>query len=282
VRRRTPAGTSRRTGRVPDAGRVIAEVSAALRALYGSLLPDGVLLRFGPPAGDGASALCFFLASIEEDAQGVPADWADVRDERGRVLGRQPPPRRFDLLYLVTAWAPEGSPDGHRQEALLDVVLAATVPGTRLSQGLLSGDLAGPGVSVLVRLAPRAARAYAELGLPPRTVLGLTVNAPLIVPMSTDVAAPAEQITLGVDRAGPARPAPDATSPLPPESRRWRKSQIAEHPPVEHSPAAEHSSSVEQDPPGGERAPAGVPAGGAVPRQQRTAKESHARRGEAR
>ncbi|HEY2675130.1 MAG TPA: Pvc16 family protein [Rugosimonospora sp.] len=266
---------------------MIAEVSAALSALYGPLLPDGVSLRFAPPAGDGASALCFFLASIEEDTQGVPADWADVRDERGRVLGRQPPPRRFDLLYLVTAWAPDGSPDGHRQEALLDVVLAATVPGTRLSQGLLSGDLAGPGVSVLVRLAPQAVRAYADLGLPPRTVLGLTVNAPLILPMSADVAAPAEQITLGVDRARPARPAPAATPPLAPEPRRWRKSRIAEHPPADDSSAddlsaVEHSSSVEQDPPGGEREPAGVPAAGTVPRQQRTAKEGHARRGEAR
>jgi hypothetical protein len=289
VRHRTPAGTSRGTSPAGHAGGVIAEVSAALRGLYGPLMPDGVPLRFGPPAADTADAVCFFLASVEEDGHAAPADWADVRDEQGRVIGRRPPVRRFDLLYLVTAWAG----DGRREEALLDAVLAATVPTTRLSPELLTGSLVGPDAWVLVRLEPRAGRIYADLGLPPRTVLGLSVNAPLILPLDTDVAAPAEQITLGVDRRGPAGSPQPRGGANGREPGRWRRSRIDEHAPPDGTPpddtapggtardgTAQDSTAPDSTAQDSGGAAGGGGAGEPVP-PQRARKESHARRGEA-
>jgi hypothetical protein len=202
---------------------MIAEVSAALRALYQPLLPGGVHLRLGAPTGEGGNALCLFLVSIQEDPRAVPADWEDVRDSGGRVTGRQPPVRRFDLLYLVTAWAKETE----REDALLDIVLNATVPTVRLDPKILGGTLKDAPHPVLVRLAPDGTQVFADLGLPPRTVLGLNVNAPLIRPLSTDIAPPADQITLGVDRTTP----PGTTGLQGPGVRRpgqWRKSRIDE------------------------------------------------------
>jgi hypothetical protein len=203
---------------------MIAEVSAALRALYQPLLPSGVHLRLGAPTGDPGNALCLFLASLQEDPRAVPADWEDVRDSNGRVTGRQPPVRRFDLLYLVTAWAK----DSEREDALLDIVLNATVPTVRLDPAILGGTLKDAAHPVLVRLAPEGTQVYADLGLSPRTVLGLNVNAPLIRPLSTDLAPPADQITLGVDRTtppgGPWLQGPGVRRP-----GQWRKSRIDEH-----------------------------------------------------
>jgi hypothetical protein len=203
---------------------VIGEVSAALRALYGPLLPTGIPLRFGPPA-DASHALSVFLAGIDEDPHAVPADWVDVRDEQGRVLGRQPPIRRFELHYLVSAWAKTAE----AEESLLDLVLAATVPTVRLDPALLGGTLRGTHEPVLIRLAPDAATRWADLGLPPHTVLGLDVNAPLIRPLATDLAPPAEQITLGVDRGTGRARAPGGTSVRGPSQ--WRSTKVDEHPP---------------------------------------------------
>ena len=239
-------------GRV-HAGGVIAEVSAALRSLYSPLLPSGVHLRFGAPNGDQGNALCLFLASVVEDPRAVPADWEDVRDEQGRVTARQPPVRRFDLLYLVSAWAK----DSEREDALLDIVLNATVPTVRLEPALLGGTLRGVDQPVLVRLAPEATQVWAGLDLPARTVLGLNVSAPLIRPLSTDIAPPADQITLGVDRATP----PAAAGLGGPTTRRpgqWRRSRIDEHD-QEHPPVPRQ----------------GAPADNGA----RTGKESHAARG---
>lgn len=202
---------------------MIAEVGAALRALYSPLVPDGSAVRFGPPGQvpDGPGpVLSVFLAAIREDPDAGTGDWADVRDADGRVLGRRPPIRRFDLAYLVTAW---GGDD--RQEAeLLDRVLVAT--GQRLDQALFDDDTRASGVPVTVRLDPDAARVYADLGLPPRTVLGVTVTAPLVLPLVTDLAPPAEEIAVGVRRGVPGRTAgPNGNG-----RGRWRSARIDERP----------------------------------------------------
>ncbi len=222
VRQRTSGHSLSDAGRTAQTGRVIAEVSAALRGLYGPLLPSGVPLRFGPPT-DASSALSVFLAAVDEDPHAVPADWVDVRDDAGRVLGRQPPIRRFDLTYLVSAWAKTAE----AEEALLDLVLAATVPTIRLDPALLGGTLRGADEPVLIRLATDAATRWSDLGLPPHTVLGLTVNAPLIRPLATDLAPAADQITLGVQRGTSGAP---TTGPALRPPGKWRSSRIDEDP----------------------------------------------------
>lgn len=233
---------------------MIAEVSAALKALYSPLLPGGAALRFGAPTGDPGHALCFFLASVQEDPRAVPADWEDVRDEQGRVRGRQPPIHRFDLLYLVTAWAK----DSEREEALLDIVLDATTSTARLDPTLLGGTLRGASQPVVLRLVAEATQVWASLDLPPRTVLGLNVNAPLIRPLSTDIAPPADKITLGVDRSTPPG-APGLNGPGVRRPGQWRKSRVDEHGPVQPATPAESATVSARQP--------AMPRQGTVPRQ---------------
>jgi len=196
---------------------VIADVNRAVRGLLAPLLPPGCEVVFrasGEPDGDGP-ALVWFLAGIREDEKSAETDWADVRDEGGRVVGRRPPIRRFDLNYQVTAEAT----DPAVAAALLDSVLVAADPGKRVPAALLGESLAGRPVTL--RLGEPA-----YPGLPHRTTLGVVVNAPLVLPVVTDVAAPAEEIRLGVAAPGRSAPAPPATGRDKPG--RWRRAAIEE------------------------------------------------------
>jgi hypothetical protein len=187
---------------------MIAEVNRALTGLLEPLLPPGCEVRFGAPA-PGGKALAWFLADVREDA--AETDWTDVRDETGRVVARRPPVRRFDLHYLVTAEDPAA------EATLLDAVLTAADPGRRVPPDLLPETLAGRPITL--RLAGGAPASD-------RTALRVLVNAPLVLPPVTDVAAPAEDIRLGV--AAPGRPAPGPPPPARPGPRGWRGSRIEE------------------------------------------------------
>jgi hypothetical protein len=173
-------------------------------------------VHFGPQPPQPADTLNLFLAEIRQDTTAMAADWADVRDASGVLLGRQPPTRRFDLHYLVTAWSTD-----EREGELLDAVLAGVIPERRLDPALLTGPLAASPAPVLVRLDDRGAELHRGYGLPPRTVLGLVVNAPLVRPMETGLAPAAEQITVAVGR-GVRRP------PAPRGSAGWRAARVAE------------------------------------------------------
>jgi hypothetical protein len=181
---------------------MIAEVQRALGRLLAPLLPDGCAVRFGlsAPGGDG---LVWSLAGVREDESGGGTDWTDVRDEAtGRVVARRPPVRRFDLSYRVTAAASD--PDV--EAALLDAVLTAVDPGRRL---------------------PAESAMTSRLGEPAGDgTLTVIVNAPLVLPVVTELAAPAEDIRLGV--AAPGRPVRPAAPRRP--VGRWRGTEIAEEP----------------------------------------------------
>lgn len=195
---------------------MIADVNGALRGLLTPLLPTGCGVRFGAAGGrnpgPGDAGLIFFLAEIREDEKAGDTDWEDIRDADGRVVARRPPVRRFDLHYLVTA----ETADPAVEAALLDAVLTAVDPGKRLPADLLGEALAGR--PVLLRLGE-------HLSYPSdRTTLSVIANAPLVLPVVTDVAAPAESIRLGV--APPGRPVPRAGPAGP--ARRWHGSTIEE------------------------------------------------------
>ncbi len=185
-------------------GGVIAEVQQAVRGLLTPLLPPDCELAFDAPA-----SLSFVLAAVGEDVQGSETDWTDIRSPEGRVVGRRPPVRRFDLTYAVSI-APE-SP------ALIDAVLIAVDPGKRLPVQLLAASLAGHPITV--RLGDQSLLPMSPLAFPPQpTVLAVVVNAPLVLPVVTEIAAPAERIRLGV--APPGRAAPASTGqPAPVSSR---------------------------------------------------------------
>jgi Pvc16 N-terminal domain len=201
---------------------VISEVNAALRAFLQPGLPAGCEIRFAPPtpAPTGA-ALELFLADVREDEKAAGTDWEDIRNSNGMVIARRPPVRRFDLHYLITA----ATDDQELQTRLLDAVLRTIDPGRRLDPALLGDEWAD--APVVLRLAGDAAATYARLGLPPRTVLGVVANAPLVLPLKTDLAKPADQISMDVARPGrvPA-PAPAARA-----HRRWRGATVHEEPP---------------------------------------------------
>jgi hypothetical protein len=195
---------------------VIADVNRALRGLLTPLLPAHCELRFAAPGPD--DGVTFFLADVHEDEKASGTDWTDLRDAAGRVTARRPPVRRFDLHYLVTVAAAEPEAEAD----LLDAVLIAADPGRRLPAELLPAGLAGHPVTL--RLGEGAWSAYADRGTAPRTALRVIANAPLVLPVVTDVAAPAENITLGVaapSRTAGRRPEPDAP-------RGWRGARISE------------------------------------------------------
>jgi hypothetical protein len=196
---------------------VIGDVNRALRDVLTPLVPAGCAVRFGanetshPEPGD--ATLTFFLAEVHEDEKAGDTEWSDIRDADGRVIARRPPVRRFDLHYLVTA----ATTDADLEGLLLDAVLAAVDPGKRLPATVLGEAFAER--PVMLRLGD---------GVPgplTRTTLRVIVNAPLVLPPVTDVAAPADNIRLGV--APPGRP-PRPPSPTRPGPRRWRGAAIEE------------------------------------------------------
>jgi hypothetical protein len=196
---------------------VIADVNHALRALLTPRLPTGGEVRFGPrdrpSSGPDETAVTFFLAGVREDEKASGTEWEDLRGPDGRVVARRPPIRRFDLHYLVTAQAPSWELEAQ----LLDAVLAAVDPGTRVAPDLLGETLADH--PVVLRLGER----------PPYptecTTLSVVANAPLVLPPIAGLAPPAESIRLAVAATGRDRPA-SRTGPAGP--RRWRGTVIEE------------------------------------------------------
>ncbi|GAA3300114.1 hypothetical protein GCM10020295_40040 [Streptomyces cinereospinus] len=130
---------------------MIHEVDEALRRLLGEsgLEASGVEVVFDAPTRDWAArrsapTVCAFLYDIREDATRRGSGAGEVYDADGRLVARRSPPRWFELTYLVTAWANRPQ-DEHR---LLSQVLARLVAHDTLPHRLLTGTLAGLGLTV--------------------------------------------------------------------------------------------------------------------------------------
>jgi hypothetical protein len=186
------------------------DVDASLAAMLTRQLPDGTTVSFEAPspawadAPPGKQVVNAFLYDIREEREGRGADWEDVRDEHGRVIGRQPPPRRYELSYLVTAWAGDAALE-HR---LLSDVLRMAFGGEAVPADCRVGSLAETGLPMLLRVVrqdpPHApSQVWSDLGLPPRLVVDVAVTAPLVPALVTDLAPPAEDMRLGIGRGGP-------------------------------------------------------------------------------
>jgi uncharacterized protein DUF4255 len=238
---------------------VLDHVDASLAAMLTRHLPDGTTVSFEAPcpawvdAPPGKQVVNAFLYSLREEMDGRAADWEDVRDERGRVLGRQPPPRRYELSYLVTAWAGDAALE-HR---LLSDVLRMAFAGEAFPADCRVGSLAETGLAVLLRVvrpdppySPTAV--WADLGLPPRLVVDVAVSAPLAPPLVTELAPPAEGMHLGIGRggpggftpAGPRGPQRPAASGLPVArpDQQWRSRQVDEQAKAAHGGDAQEST----------------------------------------
>jgi hypothetical protein len=187
------------------------EVERAVGALLAGHLPAGTLVRPEPPCdtwsgesvGDAGWVGVFLHLVRESHADGAIRGWSEDRDDTGRVIRRKAAERRYDLCYLVTAWA--ASYD--RELGLLGCVLRAVAHHPAVPDDLLTGSLAEAGGPVTVTVGrPGAPSAAAELwpalGVRPRTFLDLVVTAPVAPIVVTEIAGPPDVVDLGV--SGPA------------------------------------------------------------------------------
>jgi hypothetical protein len=191
-------------------GQVLEDVDGSLAALLAQAMPEGTTVTFAAPSPTwldsppGKQVLSAFLYDVREDPVGRGVDWDDIRDERGRIIGRQPPPRRYELSYLVTAWAG----DADLEHRLLSDVLRLAFRGDIIPEDFRVGSLRQTTLPVLLRVVRpdppyTPAQVWADLGLPPRLVVDLAITAPLVPALVTELAAPAEDMRLGVGRGGP-------------------------------------------------------------------------------
>jgi len=223
---------------------VLEDVDASLVALLGGRLPEGTTVSLEPPRRAWArrppegALVNAYLYDVREDVDGRKADWDDIRDERGRVVGRQPPPRRYELSYLVSAWAG----DVATEHGLLGTVLALPGTGEVLPGEYRRGMLAETDLPVLLSVSRPAPPSnpgtlWAALGLAPRLAVDLAISAPLVPALVTDLAKPAQDMHLGVGRdatppdppkhPGPQPPAANGM-PVPRPDQHWRKRHVEE------------------------------------------------------
>ena len=206
----TPGGTTCPNGQTHGPGTagmaastlavVICEVDESLRALLAAAVPSGTDVQTT-------------LTTVHEDVTGLPANWSDIRDERGTVIARRPPIHRYELRYTVTVQTT--STDA--EHALLDAVLTAISGTNQIQPPHLHEQFVGCGLPVLIRLDSWRPE------LTPRPLgLDLVITAPLLTTWIDEVApVPAE---FHLDAAGGRPPAPTPVRPPHPlRSRRIRE-----------------------------------------------------------
>src|SRR5436309_11801428 len=200
---------------------MIQDVDESLRALVkrDALNGSKAEVAFDAPNREWASrrntpTVDLYLYDIREDLEQREVMWEEVRDDSGFVKERRPPPRRFKLSYLVTAWT-QRPEDEHR---LLSSLLACFLRHPTMPTDALAGALAQARMPILLNIAlpPPQDRSISDvwsaLGGELKPSLDLVVN----VPFEIKVAIPAGPPVLEEPRfsfAGPDGESEDATTP---------------------------------------------------------------------
>jgi Pvc16 N-terminal domain len=181
---------------------MIHDVDASLAALIRAeaLAGGEAEVVFDPPTKEWASrrhapAVDVFLYDIREDVSRRDISVNVIRDDDGNIIDRRPPPRRFQLSYLLTAWTrrPE---DEHR---LLSQLLTAFVRHDRIPDDHLHGLLADQSLPVILKLALPLSEhrsisdLWTALGGEMKPSLDLVVVAPLDVKRSYAAGPPVEE-----------------------------------------------------------------------------------------
>ena len=196
---------------------MIHDVDESLRRLLrrDALNGSDVEVAFDAPTKDWAASrntpsVDVYLYDIRENLRRRDVMYEEVRDEDGRVLARRPPPRRFDLSYLLTAWT-QRPEDEHR---LLAACLSCFLRYEVLPADVLAGALADQErpAHVHIALPPAEDRnisdVWSALGGELKPSLDLVVTAPFVTGRSADVGAPVlEGPTLRVRGDGVDEPA---------------------------------------------------------------------------
>lgn len=216
---------------------MIADADRSLAAFLEAALPKGTSVSFETPSESFAAASkspmvsCFLHRVVEDTARRV-ADVVDLRGPDGRVTGRQAPVRHYQLHYLVSAWT-KSVADEHQ---LLADVMSACLEGEVLPPKFLAGVLDGEDTPVLVRIGlplpdrgPAAHDVWSSLGVPLRASIDLVLVAPLRPVVDTEIAPPAEGITVGME-AIDASSRVVSTSGQPAVAKTWTRIRIVEKP----------------------------------------------------
>ena len=169
---------------------MIQDVDESLRALVKKEALNGskAEIAFDAPNKDWAArrntpTVDLYLYDIREDLERREIAWEDVRGPDGLVTERRPPPRRFKLSYLVTAWT-QRPEDEHR---LLSALLTCFCRYEQVPGDYISGSLAEVGLPVYLNIAlpPPQDRSISDvwsaLGGELKPSLDLVVNAPVAV-----------------------------------------------------------------------------------------------------
>jgi hypothetical protein len=203
---------------------MIQDVDESLRALVkrDALNGSKADIAFDAPNKEWSSrrntpTVDLYLYDIREDLEQREVMWQDIRGDASNsrlVTERRPPPRRFKLSYLVTAWT-QRPEDEHR---LLSSLLACFLRHPTMPADALSGMLADARQPILLNIAlpPPQDRSISDvwsaLGGELKASLDLVVNAPFEV----KVAVPAGPPVLEEPRftfAGPDGEVEDAARP---------------------------------------------------------------------
>src|SRR6202045_1366768 len=169
---------------------MIQDVDESLRALVkrDALNGSKADIAFDAPNKEWSSrrntpTVDLYLYDIREDLEQREVMWQDIRGDASNsrlVTERRPPPRRFKLSYLVTAWT-QRPEDEHR---LLSSLLACFLRHPTMPADALSGVLADARQPILLNIAlpPPQDRSISDvwsaLGGELKPSLDLVVNAP--------------------------------------------------------------------------------------------------------
>jgi Pvc16 N-terminal domain len=203
----------------------------------------GVEVSFEAPTKDWSTrrsvpTLDLYLYDLREDLTRREIQWAEVRNEAGHVVGRRPPPRRYRLSYLVTAWT-QRPEDEH---GLLSACLASFLRHETLPPAELAGALAEQPVPVELEVAlpPGPDRSLADvwtaLGGELKPSLDLVALVPFVVARETKAGPP----VLEAPRIQVARTDEPGTGPeaAPGARRGARRAAAATRPVAEETVAA--------------------------------------------
>jgi hypothetical protein len=233
---------------------MIQDVDESLRALVkrDALNGSKADIAFDAPNKEWSSrrntpTVDLYLYDIREDLEQREVMWEDIRgnSQNSRLITeRRPPPRRFKLSYLVTAWT-QRPEDEHR---LLSALLACFLRNQTMPADILSGALAQARqpITLNIALPPPQDRSISDvwsaLGGELKASLDLVVNAPFEV----KVAIPAGPPVLEEPRFTFAVPDGEAEEGATPAARGGRAKRAAA--------AAEAAKPVGAPGPGGPKA----------------------------
>src|SRR5919204_1345625 len=235
---------------------MIQDVDESLRALVkrDALNGSKAEVAFDAPTKEWASrrntpTVDLYLYDIREDLEQRDVMWEEMRNDTGFVQERRPPPRRFKLSYLVTAWT-QRPEDEHR---LLSALLSCFLRNPTVPADALSGSLAQARQPILLNIAlpPPQDRSISDvwsaLGGELKPSLDLVVNAPV----EEQLVAPAGPPVLEEPRFTVSRPGAGVEKVKAKPSSRARKSAEpgpASRAHAEGQPAPEQGSAPTPEP----------------------------------